>query len=144
MFWIGTTIALSGLILALTPGDSVTAFINLPGLVFVSMVGCGVVIAAHGPGIVGVLLRTMQNRGQGDDRVHARLAAATGRQSFLAAGWIGLIIGVVQLLSALDNPAHLSAGLATALLTVFYAQLIAWLFWLPLERRLTETPNLAR
>lgn len=136
--WIGTAIAISGLMLGVALGDSAAAFVNVPGFVFVGLIGFGVVIAAHGPGIVGVLFRALSRKLTDEDRVNARRAAVTGRQAFLAAGWIGLIIGVVQMLSALDDPAHLGTGMATALLTVLYAFMFAYLFWLPLERRLAE------
>ncbi|MEZ6064067.1 MAG: MotA/TolQ/ExbB proton channel family protein [Planctomycetaceae bacterium] len=74
--------------------------------------------------------------GRGDSSRHSevRQAAETGRRGFVAAGWVGVIIGVIQTLSAMDDPSQLGRGMAVTLLTAFYGYLFAYLICLPVER----------
>ncbi len=53
-----------------------------------------------------------------------------------AFGMIGTLIGLVQMLRALDDPSTIGVGMATALLTTFYGAVIANLFCLPLAGKL--------
>ena len=57
-------------------------------------------------------------------------------------GMIGTLIGLVQMLQALDDPAAIGPAMAIALLTTFYGAVIAFLVCNPiaekLERRTTE------
>ncbi len=41
-------------------------------------------------------------------------------KAFIAAGWLGVLIDVIQLLEALDDPAQRGQATALALLTTFY------------------------
>jgi chemotaxis protein MotA len=51
-------------------------------------------------------------------------------------GMIGTLIGLVQMLSALDDPANIGSGMATALITTFYGAFLANLVFLPLAGKL--------
>jgi len=53
-----------------------------------------------------------------------------------AFGMIGTLIGLVQMLTALDNPDSIGPAMATALLTTLYGALVANLFALPLSDKL--------
>lgn len=53
-----------------------------------------------------------------------------------AFGMIGTLIGLVQMLRALDDPSQIGVGMATALLTTLYGALIANLFCLPMAGKL--------
>lgn len=64
-----------------------------------------------------------------------------------AFGMLGTLIGLVQMLSQLDDPATLGPAMAVALLTTFYGSLISTLFFLPVagklySRTLIEIANL--
>lgn len=54
-----------------------------------------------------------------------------------AFGMIGTLIGLVQMLSTLDNPDSIGAGMATALITTFYGALLANLLFIPLAGKLS-------
>ena len=71
-----------------------------------------------------------QRHQQGKKMVEAIAAAAP------AFGMIGTLIGLVQMLRALDDPSQIGVGMATALLTTLYGALIANLFCLPLAGKL--------
>ncbi len=53
-----------------------------------------------------------------------------------AFGMIGTLIGLVQMLSKLEDPSKIGAGMATALITTFYGALLANLVFIPLAGKL--------
>jgi len=53
-----------------------------------------------------------------------------------AFGMIGTLIGLVNMLSNLDDPSQIGAGMATALITTFYGAVVANAFMLPLAGKL--------
>ena len=53
-----------------------------------------------------------------------------------AFGMIGTLIGLVQMLSSLDNPDGIGPGMAVALLTTFYGVLLANLIFIPVAGKL--------
>lgn len=58
-----------------------------------------------------------------------------------AFGMIGTLIGLVQMLSQLDDPTQLGAGMAVALITTLYGALLAnWIF-IPLSKNLETQSN---
>jgi chemotaxis protein MotA len=58
-----------------------------------------------------------------------------------AFGMIGTLIGLVQMLTALDDPDSIGPAMATALLTTLYGALIANIFALPLSDKLKVRSN---
>ncbi|MEA1922438.1 MAG: MotA/TolQ/ExbB proton channel family protein [Pseudomonadota bacterium] len=53
-----------------------------------------------------------------------------------AFGMLGTLIGLVQMLSNLENPETIGPSMAVALLTTFYGSLMATMFFLPLSGKL--------
>ena len=53
-----------------------------------------------------------------------------------AFGMIGTLIGLVNMLSALEDPTQIGAGMATALITTFYGAVVANAFFLPMAGKL--------
>ncbi len=53
-----------------------------------------------------------------------------------AFGMIGTLVGLVNMLQALDDPAAIGPGMATALITTFYGAVIANLIFLPFANKL--------
>ena len=65
----------------------------------------------------------------------AKVLAAGG--TFAPAfGMIGTLIGLVNMLSSLDDPTQIGAGMATALITTFYGAVLANAFFLPMAGKL--------
>ena len=56
-------------------------------------------------------------------------------------GFLGTLIGLVMLLSELENPENLGPSMSTALVTTFYGILLANLMFLPLAGRLRIASN---
>ena len=57
-------------------------------------------------------------------------------ESAPAFGMIGTLIGLIQMLRQLTDPAMIGAGMATAIITTFYGALLANLFFIPLSGKL--------
>ncbi len=53
-----------------------------------------------------------------------------------AFGMLGTLIGLVQMLSRLQDPANIGPAMATALLTTFYGSIMATMFFLPIAGKL--------
>ncbi len=53
-----------------------------------------------------------------------------------AFGMIGTLIGLVQMLSKLEDPSQIGVGMSTALITTFYGALLANLLFIPLAGKL--------
>jgi len=49
---------------------------------------------------------------------------------------IGTLVGLIQMLSALDDPSKIGGGMATALLTTLYGALLANVICIPLSGKL--------
>ena len=59
--------------------------------------------------------------------------------AFIASGWIGVIIGVIQILCQLDDPSKMGPAMALALLTALYGHVFAYLGCLPLARSISSS-----
>lgn len=55
-----------------------------------------------------------------------------------AFGMVGTLIGLITMLSKLDDPSAIGSGMATALLTTFYGSLLANLIFIPIASNLNE------
>lgn len=54
-----------------------------------------------------------------------------------AFGMIGTLVGLIQMLSALDDPSKIGAGMATALVTTLYGSMAANIVFLPIAEKLS-------
>ena len=132
---VGFLSSLAAIVAAMMFGSSAMLFINAPSAIIVAAVGFGVVVHAHGFDGLGLLFEATFSQVSPDTAGQAAEAARTASRSFTGAGWIGLIIGCVQMLANMNDPTQIGPAMAVALLTVFYAQLCAVLLWLPAERQ---------
>lgn len=53
-----------------------------------------------------------------------------------ALGMIGTLIGLIQMLSAMEDPSQIGSGMAVALITTFYGAMLANLIFLPMAGKL--------
>lgn len=59
-----------------------------------------------------------------------------------AFGMIGTLIGLVQMLTLMDDPSKIGSSMAVAILTTFYGALLAYLVFLPMADKLAERARL--
>ncbi len=86
--------------------------------------------------IEGVLRTEVATQMEGLDRSQ-RLYRSLGNSS-PAFGMIGTLIGLVQMLTRIDDPSKIGGSMAVALLTTFYGAFLAYLVFLPLADKLAE------
>lgn len=136
MRMLGFLLSLCVLVLAMAFGSSVMLFFNLPSAIIVLCIGLGTVAFGHGVSSIGLLMHAAFGEVASDRTAEAAAVASTASQSFVQAGWIGFLIGAVQMLANLDDPAAIGPAVAVALLTVFYGYTLSTLLWLPAQRRM--------
>lgn len=99
----------------------------------------GIAMAVDGadPALIETVLRgevaaeaTRHDRGQ-------RLLRSMGQAS-PAFGMMGTLIGLVQMLSTMDDPSKIGSAMAVALLTTFYGVALAYCVFLPLAEKLGD------
>jgi chemotaxis protein MotA len=98
--------------------------------------GIGLCIDGHSPEIVNKLLSkdinlTIERHSKGSDMFKAMAVYAP------AMGMIGTLIGLVQMLSNMSDPAAIGPAMAVALLTTLYGAVIANAFASPLAEKLS-------
>ena len=59
-----------------------------------------------------------------------------------AFGMLGTLIGLIQMLSKLQNPSTIGPAMAVALLTTFYGSLMSTMFFLPIAGKLKARTHL--
>ena len=139
MRFLARLITMSVIIGIIAMTGEVTPFVDLPGLIFVALVGTGITVAAHGLRVFELGFRAMLGMIRDDEHEEVAQFGHTAVQSFVAAGWIGAIIGAVQALSQMDDPSAIGTGIALSLLTVFYGYLIGYIGFLPMSRNFQAT-----
>ena len=143
MRWLGALVSFAAILAGICLGSGSAAFVDIPSILFVILGGGGMVVAAHGVSAVVLVTRTVLSRIAPEEIEDARSVFQTGIRAFTAAGWLGVIIGVVQMLTHLDDPSQVGPATAVALLTAFYCHVFAYMVCMPLERSLS-CKNIAR
>jgi len=97
----------------------------------------GLMMAVDGnePDTIRNIMETELNYLQGRHRKGSAIFSAMGEYS-PAFGMLGTLIGLINMLRALDDPSNIGAGMAVALVTTFYGSVLANLVFLPLSGKL--------
>ena len=138
MQWLFIVLGLSCIGGALAMGGSVSTFLDLPSLIIVVVVGFAFSIAAHGAGPVFSALAVGfgSSAAEGEDIEFFAIVLQTLRSSLCAAGAVGFLIGLIQMLQNMSDPATIGPAMAVACLTVFYAVVFSELVVAPMVNRL--------
>jgi chemotaxis protein MotA len=99
----------------------------------------GVDLAVDGtePALIETLLRTEAMAEQERHDRGQRIFRAMG-QTAPAFGMIGTLIGLVQMLTEMDDPSKIGGAMAVAILTTFYGAALAYLVFIPIAEKLGE------
>ena len=133
-FSLGIGLLLMGILL----GGELSLFIDLPSLVMT--VGGGLVFCfgVHSPSDLNAALRIANGRdvlSPSDAQKHDAVLE-TFSNTLIASGVIGTLIGMVNMLSHMDNPKHIGPACAVAILTLLYAAILSGVVINPLRGRL--------
>ena len=135
---VGLIVALATVVAAIAFGSPIAHFLSIPSAIVVCGVGFGSGVFAHGA--VGVVLLFYGTFGEVESGQAPLVAevARTASRSFPAAGLLGTLIGIVQMLGNLEDPSKIGPALAVALLSLFYGYLATVLLWTPTEQRMAS------
>ncbi|HOE91355.1 MAG TPA: motility protein A [Candidatus Cloacimonadota bacterium] len=82
-------------------------------------------------GVMGIEIENIEDRHKTGKDIFDALGSVAP-----AFGMIGTLIGLIQMLKALDDPSNIGAGMAVALITTFYGSLIANTVCIPIATKL--------
>jgi chemotaxis protein MotA len=99
----------------------------------------GVALAADGaePALIESFLRTEAIAEQERHDRGQRIFRSMGNTA-PAFGMIGTLIGLVQMLTEMDDPSKIGGAMAVAILTTFYGAALAYLVFIPIAEKLGE------
>jgi len=97
--------------------------------------GIQLLVDGHDPEVVKTLLSKDMNKSVERHEQGASIFGALADVS-PAMGMIGTLVGLVQMLSAMDDPKSIGPAMAVALLTTFYGAVIANVICLPIAGKL--------
>lgn len=128
---IGITGVIAIIVGAIVMGGGAFAFIHIPSFLFTFGVTFFLLIAIFGKDFLLFILESLLNMvstSPEPNPKYAEIALYAGR-SIIGAGLIAMIIGCVQMLQNLSDPADIGAGMAVALLSPLYAVIASEIFF---------------
>jgi flagellar motor component MotA len=145
-FYVGTVIIIVAIwIMAIiTSGGRLSHYTSIPAFVLVVVVALGASLSNYNLREIGTFFAVGFRKDGGDRKTLEKgIAFFHALQIYLLiGGFLGTIVGVIAMLSNLEDTSILGWGMALALLTVLYALLLILIIALPfkngLKRRLIE------
>ena len=134
---LGLILSILIIVLGIYNGGTLGSFIDIPSLIVVIFIPIGCLLLA-GASIGAMFKAVFSANATAEELKAAARGWGQARRYVVAAGWIGFLVGVIIMGNHLDNPKALPEGLATALITVFYATVLAYAVFLPLQSRLED------
>lgn len=131
------------MITACSMHGTIFVFLDAASLIIVMLGGFFFAAMGQGPGAIGrALLDGIAGHNHPPERrAGSARALNTLRRTIWGSGVAGILIGSVKMLANLDDPSAIGPAAAVALLTPFYAVVIAELFITPLRSGLLQEPS---
>jgi len=133
---VGLMLSLGVIVWGIVLGTPLIIFVDLSSVIIVLGIGFGSLAFAHGFSSLGLLFRSVLADPEKSDAAYAAELAHTAGRTFVASGWLGVLIGVIQMSSQMESMSHLGPAFSVCMLTAFYGHAADWLLWMPTERRL--------
>jgi len=149
---IGFCVAAGLVLMGILLGAPIHIFVDMICLMLILFGSAALLLQAHG----FTVLRTVSGAiGQwlcqsaswsSDEYSHAARVAKTGGKAAMLTGWVGMMIGAIQILhhTGETNLSTLGPACAVMILTLFYGLCLKMLIWVPLEAWLTEQAHQER
>ena len=112
-------------------------FIDIPSVIIVVAITLGGVLMCYPAGrVVDAFTATLKGPGSADAAQRRQRVGviALGQQVSWGAGVFGTFSGLIAMLADLSSPSSIGAGMAVALLTLFYAAILAEFVFNPLRQ----------
>ncbi len=126
---IGILAVFGEVVAAIGMGGSPGVFVNIPSLVIVVGFTLGAGLMAYGyqdlqAGLSALSALVVKRPDDSITRRHAQVLRGLIPTTY-GSGVIGAVIGIVHLLAHMEDPSQIGAGMAVALLSIFYAAMLA-------------------
>lgn len=122
--------------LAVLTGSPLIVFYDLPSILFTGVGGVAAWLATSGRGVNAVFTTLRAPQPSKSELATGLHTVRAGRRAFWLVGVLGTLIGAVQMLQSIDDPAAIGPALAVGLLTLVYAFLANIFLINPLEHRI--------
>jgi flagellar motor component MotA len=140
---LGITFSLAALAATILPSTSLGSYLSVPSFLLVAGLVVGGLMASFGPrSTLRALRQALESAPLPDRDVTDSLRLARhGYHLSWAAGGVGVLVGIVNVLTNIADPSQLGWGLSLALLSLLYGALLAELVfanaiqWLRREAR---------
>ena len=118
--------------------SSLTIFVSIPSLLFATVMPLFFTLAHHEPRLLLSAISAALQDQTSDPATAQRHQAAlsTLRLTITASGVVGSLVGIIDMLTNLEDPSVIGPAMATALLTTLYAVGLSELFVAPLINRI--------
>ena len=116
---------------------NVTTFVNVPSIMIVfGLTFFG--LLASGRKIIAALSAVADKHADEEQLYDASDTFIQAGSFSMAAGWVGVLIGLVLMLANLEDPAAIGPAMAICLLTALYGTILKYFVFNPLSDQLTE------
>ena len=133
MRWSGFIVIQAIVVMSIVIGANFISFINAPSFIFTFGCAHAAMWMAHGKDSVAIL-----STGFLDTRAKEGIVMAqTARRSYVIAGWLGVLVGAIQMAHGLDDMTNFGPAFGVLLLCPLYGHLMDLSVWMPLERAMT-------
>lgn len=124
------------IVLAMLLGSPLGNFFDLPSLIFTGFGGMAAWWTMTGRSLPA-LVTTLRNKHASESELAAGIETVrAGKRAFWMVSIAGTLIGLVQMLQALDDPSAIGPALAVATLTILYAMLLDLFALSPIDNHL--------
>jgi len=139
---VGLVCAVGAILFGIMLGSPLHIFIDLPSLIIGPVVTVLMLLATYGPstvrsafssgarGLLG-LGGAWQDAGEAQK---VNMVASSGIRYSMLTGFIGGMIGLVHMLTNMEDPTAIGPALAVCLLSAFYAGVMVMLVYYPMAR----------
>ena len=116
---------------------NVSNFVNVPSIMIVfGLTFFGVL--ASGRNIIAALSAITDKHADEEQLYDASDTFLQAGSFSMAAGWVGVLIGLVLMLANLEDPAAIGPAMAICLLTALYGTILKYFVFNPLSDQLTD------
>jgi flagellar motor component MotA len=132
--WIGGLALAVILVLAAFVQSTLWVFWDIPSLVLTLVGGTAAWLTMSGKGVSAAIATVRAPTASAGELAASLHTIQTGRRAFWVTGGLGTLIGLVQMLQQMDDPAAIGPATAVASLTILYALLVNVFVLSPMEK----------
>jgi flagellar motor component MotA len=134
---VGLLIVMVLVMMGVTNGGDLSHIVDVPSLIIVAGVTLGLCLQGGLP--LGMVAKSLFGAEYQGAELRAVIQAWQHLRTYvMATGVLGALIGAINMFQNLDDYAAFFPGTATAVITIFYAMILSYFVFLPLQHRLEK------